>query len=62
MLQAGGDVKSVSEIMGHSDPGFTLQVYGHSSNADKAAIMASLGEAYRKAEDNGTVIPLAREG
>jgi integrase len=60
MLRAGGEVRSVSEVMGHSDQGFTLRVYGHSSHADKAAIMAGVDAAYREAENGGTVLPLVQ--
>jgi integrase len=28
-LQAGQDVKVVSEIVGHSDPGITMRIYQH---------------------------------
>ncbi|WP_246887301.1 hypothetical protein [Streptomyces sp. GESEQ-13] len=43
MLDAGENVKAVSEYMGHADPGMTLRVYAH--------LMADSRERARRAVD-----------
>ncbi len=43
LLDAGENVKAVSEYMGHADPGMTLRVYAH--------LMADSRERARRAVD-----------
>ncbi len=42
MLEAGADLRTVSEIVGHASPEMTLRVYAHSSVAQKRAAVAKL--------------------
>ena len=43
MLEAGADLRSVSEIVGHASPDMTMRVYQHLSSAQKRAAVDSLG-------------------
>lgn len=38
-IRAGVDMRTLAELLGHSDVAFTMQVYGHSDDAMKAAAM-----------------------
>ena len=42
MLEAGADLKSVSEIAGHASPEMTLRVYQHVSNQQRRAAIEAL--------------------
>ena len=51
LLDAGENIKAVSEYMGHSDPGLTLKVYAHlmPNSRDRARkAMRSMYEAHAK--------------
>lgn len=43
MLDAGADLKSVSEILGHASPDMTLRTYQHTSTALRREAIARLG-------------------
>jgi integrase len=43
MLDAGADLKSVSEILGHSSPDLTLRTYQHTSTALRRDAVAKIG-------------------
>lgn len=43
MLDAGADLKSVSEILGHSSPDLTLRTYQHTSTALRRDAIARIG-------------------
>lgn len=42
MLRSGGDLKAVSESLGHSDPTLTLKVYQHTQGDQRARALALL--------------------
>lgn len=41
-LSTGTDVKTLQETLGHSDPGFTLRVYGHADDRMKREAAAKM--------------------
>lgn len=43
MLASGADVKTVSEIVGHSDPSMTMRVYQQTNSAMKTNAIGMLG-------------------
>ena len=43
-LESGFDIKTLSEILGHSDAGITLKTYAHSLDEHKRSSMERLGE------------------
>ncbi len=43
LVAAGVDPRTVSEVLGHADPAFTLRVYAHSDDDRKRAAAAALG-------------------
>jgi integrase len=45
MLDAGGDLKAVSEVVGHSNPGITIRVYRHVKHDQRAAAVQALAAA-----------------
>ncbi|WP_324716435.1 site-specific integrase [Carboxydochorda subterranea] len=46
-LAAGANVRAISEILGHHDPGFTLRVYSHVLATDKAEASEKLANYLR---------------
>jgi integrase len=44
MIQAGASSKALQINLGHQSAGFTLSVYGHVSEEDRAAISERLEE------------------
>ena len=42
MVDAGGDLKAVSEVVGHSNPGITMRVYRHVKQEQRTAAMRGL--------------------
>jgi len=49
LIRSGTDPKLVSELMGHSDVSFTLRVYVHPNDDEKAAAAEKVGAAYADA-------------
>lgn len=47
-LAAGANVRAVSEIVGHHDPGFTLKRYAHAIRADRQDAVRRLEEYLRR--------------
>ena len=45
MLDADGDLKAVSEVVGHSNPGITMRVYRHVRPAQSTAAIPGLADA-----------------
>ena len=45
MVDAGGDLKAVSEVVGHSNPGITMRVYRHVKQEQRTAAMHGLAAA-----------------
>ena len=45
MLEAGADLKTTSEVLGHSDPRITQKVYQHTSRNQRDGALALLAEA-----------------
>lgn len=46
LVEAGVDLKTASDVLGHSDPAFTMRVYAHSDDERRraaASALASLG-------------------
>jgi integrase len=48
LLAAGVDVRTVSEALGHHDPGFTLRTYAH--------LMPDAGDRVRAAIDQAAAV------
>jgi integrase len=42
-LQSGVDIRTVSGMLGHSDPGFTLRTYTHTTNPMQVKAAAAIG-------------------
>ncbi|MFJ8008818.1 tyrosine-type recombinase/integrase [Streptomyces fagopyri] len=54
LLDAGENIKALSQYLGHSDPGFTLKVYTHlmpSSESRTRSAVDGMYEMARKAND-----------
>lgn len=49
-LATGNDVGTVSDLLGHADPGVTLKVYGHAVAGAKQRAVTSVGEAIAEAK------------
>ena len=45
MLEAGVNLKAVSDLLGHADIRMTTNSYGHVSDADARSAMESIGRA-----------------
>jgi integrase-like protein len=43
LVEAGVDIRTVSEILGHADPAFTLRTYAHTDDDRKRAAATALG-------------------
>lgn len=52
MLEAGADLKSVSEILGHADPSMTLRTYQHTSTARRRDAIDRIGNPLQKVNKN----------
>ena len=52
-IEKGFDVKSVSEILGHSDIRLTMELYVHSSVQQKKMLMNRFGSYLHQGERNG---------
>ena len=48
VLEAGADLKSMSEILGHADPSMTLRTYQHTSTARRRDAIDRLGNPLPK--------------
>jgi len=59
LLDAGENIRALSEYLGHSDPGFTLRTYTHlmpnSQDRARKAIDAAFGPAAEDDGDDGAV-------
>jgi integrase len=42
-LQSGVDIRTVSGMLGHADPGFTLRTYTHATNPMQVKAAATVG-------------------
>jgi len=49
-LVTGSDVRTVSDLLGHADPGVTLRVYGHVVAGAKERAVTSIGDALTEAK------------
>jgi integrase len=49
-LAMGNDVRTVSDLLGHADPGVTLRVYGHAVAGTKERAVGSIGDALIQAK------------
>ena len=47
-LQSGVDIRTVSGMLGHADPGFTLRTYTHTSNPMQVKAAETIGSVMRK--------------
>lgn len=52
-LAAGANPRAVSDIVGHSDPGFTLRRYAHALPDDRRAAVEKLSRYLRGGENSG---------
>ncbi len=43
-IEAGVDARTVAEILGHTDPSFTLRIYARSKDASKVAAVEMMGQ------------------
>ena len=48
-LQNGGDVKTVSSMLGHSDAGFTLRTYTHATRQKQDEAAQTMGNILSRA-------------
>ena len=53
-IRAGVDMRTLAELLGHSDVAFTMQVYGHSDDAMKAAAMERIHNVGKASKDKNT--------
>lgn len=51
LLDAGENIKALSEYLGHSDPGFTLRVYTHLMPKSSKRTRTAIDAAWREGED-----------
>lgn len=49
-LVQGNDVRTISDLLGHADPGVTLRVYGHAVAGAKERAVTSIGNAIAEAK------------
>lgn len=47
-LQSGVDIRTVSGMLGHADPGFTLRTYTHTSNSMQVKAAETIGSVMGK--------------
>ena len=47
-LQSGVDIRTVSGMLGHADPGFTLRTYTHTSNPMQVKAAETIGSVMGK--------------
>ena len=47
-LQSGADIRTVSGMLGHADPGFTLRTYTHTSNPMQVKAAETIGSVMGK--------------
>ena len=43
-LQNGVDIRTVSSMLGHADPGFTLRTYTHTTTPMQVQAAAAIGQ------------------
>ena len=49
-VECGADIKTLSEILGHSDPAVTIRLYVHSSEKQKKLLAERMGKQLKKYE------------
>ena len=52
MLRGGGDVRTLAEYLGHSDPAFTLRVYYHMMPGSPDRVRQAIDRAFSEAPDH----------
>ncbi|WP_374117080.1 hypothetical protein [Streptomyces sp. MNU76] len=61
LLDAGENIKALSEYLGHSDPGFTLRTYTHLLPSSDTHTRKAIDDAFtEEAEQGGHISALAR--
>lgn len=50
LLDAGENIKALSEYLGHSDPGFTLRTYTHLLPSSETRTRKAVDDAFTEAE------------
>jgi len=53
-LAAGANLRAISDMVGHHDPGFTARRYAHSIQDDQREAVRLLGQYFNRTENNGT--------
>ncbi|MFE4952622.1 tyrosine-type recombinase/integrase [Streptomyces sp. NPDC056653] len=55
LLDAGENIKAVSEYMGHADPGLTLRVYSHLMSDSRERARRAIDSVFQRifGEDHG---------
>ena len=53
VLDAGESIKTLSEILGHADPAFTLRVYTHFMPSSKKRTMSAVDAVFGRRHDHG---------
>ena len=55
-IRAGVDMRTLAELLGHSDVAFTMQVYGHTDDTMKAAAMERIHNIGKASKGKNTAI------
>ena len=50
-IRAGVDMRTLADLLGHSDVAFTMQVYGHTDDTMKAAAMERIHNVGKASKD-----------
>lgn len=57
LLDAGESIRTVSDYLGHADPGFTLRVYTHLIPSSEERARQAVDLAHRAGSEDGSTAP-----